>query len=158
MWARTTILARMRIPLRILSLSPGEYEDIGRTGGPEVYGEDGKLDELLPDHPGKVVECFARLTDNIDYDTFVIQTEPAKRILKIGLESTEGEVRRNAERVQENLLRRSMSDLLNLGDRWPKMDRPTPATSRCQGRTPQRADPCTSWMLPGCSSPQPDVP
>ena len=74
------------------------------------------MSELLPDHHGKVVECFAKLTDNIENDTFNIQTEPAKRILKAGLESTQEEVRKNAERVHENLLKRGRSDLLDLNN------------------------------------------
>ena len=90
--------------------------DIARPDGTAVYGEVRALDKLLPDHPGKVVECFAKLTDNIENDTFNIQTEPAKRILKIGLESTEEDVRKNADRAHDNLLRRGRSDLLNLGD------------------------------------------
>lgn len=90
--------------------------DIARPDGTEVYGEVRKLDELLPDHSGKVVECFAKLTDNIENDTLVIQTEPARRILKTGLESIEEDVRGNAERAHENLLSRGRSDLLNLGD------------------------------------------
>lgn len=90
--------------------------DIARPEGTEVYGEVRTLDKLLPDHPGKVVECFAKLTDNIENDTFTIQTEPAKRILKIGLESAEEDVRENADRAHENLLKRGRSDLLNLGD------------------------------------------
>ena len=79
--------------------------DIGHPERTEMYGEVQALSELLPDHHGKVVECFAKLTDRIENDTFTVQTEPAKRILKIGLESTEEDVRKNAERVHENLLK-----------------------------------------------------
>ena len=90
--------------------------DITRPDSIDVYGEVETLDRLLPDQPGRVVECFAKLTDNIEIDTFNIQTEPAKRILKIGLESTEEDVRKNAGRAHENLLKRGRSDLLDLGD------------------------------------------
>ena len=90
--------------------------DIARPNSADVYGEVETLDKLLPDHPGRVVECFAKLTDNIENDTFNIQTEPAKRILKIGLESTEEDVRKNAGCAHENLLKRGRSDLLDLGD------------------------------------------
>ena len=90
--------------------------NIARPDSTDVYGEVETLDKLLPDHPGRVVECFAKLTDNIENDTFNIQTEPAKRILKIGLESTEEDVRKNAGRAHENLLKRGRSDLLDLGD------------------------------------------
>ena len=90
--------------------------DIARPDGIEVYGEIKALDKLLPDHPGKVVECFAKLAGNIENDTFNIETEPAKRILKVGLESTEEDVRKNADRAHENLLKRGRSDLLDVGN------------------------------------------
>ncbi len=90
--------------------------DIARPDGTEIYEEVETLDKLLPDHPGKVVECFAKLTDKIENDTFSIQTEPAKRILKVGLDNTEEEVRKTAERAHENLLKRGRSDLLDLGN------------------------------------------
>ena len=41
-------------------------------------------------------------------------TEPVKRILKWGLKSTEEDVRNNAERAYENLIKRGGSDLLDL--------------------------------------------
>ena len=88
--------------------------DIGHPERTEMYGEVQALSELLPNHPGRVVECFAKLTDRIENDTFTVQTELAKRILKAGLESTQEEVRKNAERVHENLLKRGRSDLLDL--------------------------------------------
>ena len=90
--------------------------DICQPKGTRVYSEVKKLSELLQNQPGKVVECFAKLTDNIGSDTFNIQTEPAKRILKIGLVSAEEDVRKNAGRAHENLLKRGRSDLLDLGD------------------------------------------
>ena len=90
--------------------------DICQPEGTRVYSEVKKLSEFLQYQPGKVVECFAKLTDNIGSDTFNIQVEPAKRILKIGLESTEEDVRKNAARAYENLLKRGRSDLLDLGD------------------------------------------
>ena len=89
--------------------------DICQPAGTQLYSEVKKLSELVSDHPGKVVECFAKLTDKINNDEFNIQTEHARRILKIGLETSEEEVRENAERAHENLLKRGRSDLLDLG-------------------------------------------
>ena len=88
--------------------------DIGQPAETEIYGEVGLLDELLPDHPAKVVECLAKLTDKFEVDTSYMPAEPVKRILKWGLESTEEDVRNNAERAYENLLKRGRSDLLDL--------------------------------------------
>ena len=72
------------------------------------------LGEMLPDHTGKVVECFAKLTDRINADAFHIGTETAKHILKAGLESGDEGVRGSAARARDNLLRRSRFDLLDL--------------------------------------------
>ena len=40
--------------------------DIGRPKDIEIYGEVGLLDDHLPSHPAKVVECFAKLTDKLE--------------------------------------------------------------------------------------------
>ena len=90
--------------------------DIGQPEGTKIHGEVRTLSELLPGHPAKVVECFAKLTDKLENDTSYIFTEPAKMILKTGLESTEESVRSKAERASENLLKRGRSDLLGLDD------------------------------------------
>ena len=90
--------------------------DIGQPEGTKIYSEVKKLSEFLPDHAGRVVECFSKLTDNAGNDTSNIQTEPAKSILRVGLESAEEDVRQNAQRAHDNLLRRGRSDLLDLGN------------------------------------------
>ena len=74
------------------------------------------LCELLPDHTAKVLECFAKLTDRSGDNNIYIQTEEAKTILKAGLESSNENVRQNAERARENLLREGRFDLLDLDD------------------------------------------
>ena len=90
--------------------------DSGQHDGTQIYGEVNMLNELLPGHPAGVLKCFAKLTDRIENDTFGVPAEPARRILKIGMESNEEEVRKDAERAHENLLRRGRSDLLDLGN------------------------------------------
>ena len=87
------------------------------TGLPDtrrIYGLVEALTELLPSHAGKVVECFAKLTDSSDKHSFYIMTEPATKILKAGLDNSDDIVRGNAERARENLLRKGHFDLLDL--------------------------------------------
>lgn len=74
------------------------------------------LDELLPNHTVKVLECFAKLTDRSGDSNIYIQTEEAKTILKAGLENSDESVRQNAERAHDNLLREGRFDLLDLDD------------------------------------------
>ena len=90
--------------------------DLSQPARTEIHGEVETLSELVCDHPARVVECFAKLTDNIENDAFNIRTEPATAILKVGLESVEEDVRKNAERAHDNLLTRGRSDLLHLGN------------------------------------------
>ena len=64
------------------------------------------LNELLPNHLGLVVECFAKITDSMKEGTKIyISPNEAKPILKAGLETADPEVREKAERARENLLR-----------------------------------------------------
>ena len=90
--------------------------DISQPDGTDIYGEVERLNELLAGYPSGVMECFAKLTEKIGSDTFVIPSDPAKQILNVGLASTEEDIRQNALRAQESLLRRGRSDLLDLGD------------------------------------------
>ena len=87
--------------------------DICHQKGAMFYGVVGKLEGFLPEHPGAVIECFAKLTDNLDTDRFTIQEDAAKQILKTGLESTDEDVNLNARRALENLLRRGRSEFLD---------------------------------------------
>ena len=68
---------------------------------------------MLPKHTDLVVECFAKLTDNI-HDNIYIQTEEAKTILKTGLNSTDTIVFENAERALNNLLRANKMEFMDL--------------------------------------------
>ena len=70
------------------------------------------LREMLPDCTAKVVACFARLTDDIGDDNIYIYTDEAKTILSAGLGSSDYDVRQNAERARENLLRIGRFDLM----------------------------------------------
>ena len=72
------------------------------------------LCEMLPDYTAKVVACFARLTDDIGDDNIYIYTDEAKTILSAGLGSSDHDVRKNAKRGHENLLRIGRFDLLDL--------------------------------------------
>ena len=60
---------------------------------------------MLESHTEKVVKCFAKMIDTIDQnDSFYIDLDKAKPILKAGLENEDESVRENAERVREILL------------------------------------------------------
>ena len=66
--------------------------------------------EMIPEHTGMVVECFAKLVAKFPNDAY-ITPEPAKRILKAGLSSQEEEVRHNAEHALETLLTSGQFDI-----------------------------------------------
>ena len=74
------------------------------------------LEEMMPEHTTKVVECFARLTDGTDESTFYVNVDTAKHIIRAGLDSSDEETKLNAGRARENLLRRRYFDLLKLDD------------------------------------------
>ena len=70
---------------------------------------------MLNEHTAKVVECFAKLTDcALKHDTYFHEAGEAKTILKAGLESNDENVRKNAKRARENLLRRGRFDFLDV--------------------------------------------
>lgn len=71
---------------------------------------------MLADHTGKVVECFAKLTDRLKNDTIFFKTDNARTILKAGLENSDESVRQNAERARENLLRDGRFEFLDMED------------------------------------------
>ena len=73
------------------------------------------LFRMLADHTAKVVECFATLTDcALEHDTYFLAADEAKTILKAGLESNDENIRENAKRARENLLRRGRFDFLDV--------------------------------------------
>lgn len=75
----------------------------------------GALNKLLPDHPALVVECFAKITDAMDQGTrMYISANEAKPIIRAGLNAENSQVRENAERARENLLRLGRFDYLDM--------------------------------------------
>ena len=66
--------------------------------------------EMIPEHTGRVVECFAKLVEKFQNDAY-IAPEPAKRILRAGLTSEEPAARANAERALEMLLANGQFDV-----------------------------------------------
>jgi hypothetical protein len=71
------------------------------------------LNNLLPNHLALVVECFAKITDDMDSQTF-ISSDKAKPILKAGLNAVDPQIRENAERARENLLKLGNFDYLEI--------------------------------------------
>ncbi len=73
------------------------------------------LNKLLPNHLALVVECFAKLTDAMDQGSqMYISVDEAKPILKTGLAAEDSQVRDNAERAREHLLRLGRFDYLDV--------------------------------------------
>jgi len=73
------------------------------------------LKDLLDADTPLVVECFAKITDRMDQGTqLYISIDEAKPILKVGLNSGDSEVRANAEKARENLLRLGRFDYLDI--------------------------------------------
>ena len=70
---------------------------------------------MLNNHTAKVVECFAKLTGcALEHDTYFLEADEAKTILKAGLESNDENIRENAKRARENLLRHGRFDFLDV--------------------------------------------
>ena len=90
--------------------------DVSHPDEIAIYGITETLNDLLSDHPEKVVACFAKLTDKIGNDVHSITNEAARTILRAGMESSEEYVRSEAKRVHDNLLRRGRSALLDLDE------------------------------------------
>lgn len=89
--------------------------DLGRGKDVGLSIQVRALNKLLPDHMALVVECFAKITDAMDQDTqMYISVDEAKPILKAGLNAEYPQVRKNAERARENLLRLGRFDYLDV--------------------------------------------
>ena len=74
------------------------------------------LCDMLPEHTKKVVECFAKLTEDTKDPSIYIRKEDAKIILDAGRESSEESVRRFSEQAKDNLLKSGRFVLLDLED------------------------------------------
>ena len=94
--------------------SVNTFPTICHQKGAMLFWVVGKLEAFLPEHPGAVIECFGKLTDNLDTDRFTVQEDAGKNILKAGLESSDEDMNRNARRALENLLRRGRSEFLDI--------------------------------------------
>lgn len=75
------------------------------------------LAEMLEEQPEKVVECFAKMTDFLSVgDRIYINSTEAKKILKLGINSDNQNMRQHAEQAREKLLSHGYSDFLQLDD------------------------------------------
>jgi hypothetical protein len=89
--------------------------DLGRGKDVGLSLQVRALNKLLPTHMKLVVECFAKITDALDQGAqMYISGDEAKPILKEGLIAEDPQVRENAERARENLLRLGRFDYLDL--------------------------------------------
>lgn len=90
--------------------------DVGKTKSNVYLSIELKaINKMLASHTAQVVECFAKITDSIGQnDNLYIQVEEAKPILKAGLISEDLNIKKNAERARENLLRVGRFDFLDI--------------------------------------------
>lgn len=73
------------------------------------------LNKLLPNHLALVVECFAKITGAMNQGMQIyVAADEAKPILKAGLTAEDPQIRENAERARENLLRLGRFDYLDV--------------------------------------------
>lgn len=85
--------------------------DLGQTKISGLSTELDTLKKLLPDHLPHVIECFTKITDIVTQtNNLHIRAKSAKPILKAGLSSGDSQIRENAERALENLLKIGRSD------------------------------------------------
>jgi hypothetical protein len=89
--------------------------DLGRGKDVGLSIQVSAINNLLPDQLELVVECFTKITDAMDEETqMYIAADEAEPILKAGLNSEYPQVRENAERARENLLRLGRFDFLDM--------------------------------------------
>lgn len=88
--------------------------DRGLPAGARIYGEVESLASLLASHPAQVVECFAKLTEQMEAQTFQISTESARSIIVTGLANSSSNVRDAAQRARESLLRKGRFEFLEM--------------------------------------------
>ncbi len=89
--------------------------DLGGAKDSDLSIQFRALSDLIPNHLGLVVQCFAKVTQTMDQDTQIyVLADEARPILKAGLTSEDPEVRKNAEDARENLLRVGRFDFLSL--------------------------------------------
>ena len=86
--------------------------DRGLVTGARIYGEVESLARLLASHPAQVVECFAKLTEKMEYQTFQVSTESARSIVVTGLANSGSNVRVAAQGARESLLPKGRFEFL----------------------------------------------
>ena len=96
---------------KILDAGPERHQ---RT----MIGYDVKaLHAMLPEHPARVVKCFAKLTNSTDnIEAIYIHTDLAKAILRAGFNCDDESVRENVRQARENLLHNGQFSFLDLND------------------------------------------
>ena len=72
--------------------------------------------EMLPEHTGGVVNCFAKIVEGFRGDSTYIRLEPAKRILSAGLASQYEMVKREAQLARESMFNSGYFNISTLGD------------------------------------------
>ena len=88
--------------------------DICTSEGSSAYSEVSALTKMLGEHTTLVVECFTKLTKiAINNRDMYFQIDKTRMILQTGLASEDPNVKKNAERARENLLRRGHLELLD---------------------------------------------
>ena len=86
-----------------------------KQGSDNVFLDVRYLKKQLTGHLPLAVECFAKITDMLDQTSqMYILASDAKPILKAGLNSEDQQVRKNAERARENLVRQGRSSFLDI--------------------------------------------
>ena len=71
------------------------------------------LEQMLPGHTSKVIECFAKLTDAPKDSKLYVEPGTAKRIIQSGLGSSDEETLKTAKQALDNLIQRGF-DLQSL--------------------------------------------
>lgn len=90
--------------------------DLGRGKDFGISLEVESLDKLLHDHLALAVECFVKITDTLlNAAHFHLPADHAKSIITAGLNADDVQIRNNAERARENLLRLGYSSYLEVG-------------------------------------------
>lgn len=89
--------------------------DLVQQRGGSIYLQVKILTKFLPNHLALIVECFAKITDSINQETQIhIPICEAKTILEAGLKTENQDIKENAERARENLLRSSRFEFMDI--------------------------------------------
>ena len=78
--------------------------DLWQAGGIPDWFNWASIAEMIPEHTGEVVKCFAKIVEGYHGNSMYIWPEPTKRILKAGFDNPEEAVREETRRTRETLL------------------------------------------------------